>query len=143
MKTIGVVLMASSIIDKNRRGEEGEQNTEQRTRDGKPEGNTPAGLLSGWISFHATFSSVRRSTFHKNAKFLRAFNAPDRVAVLAVLVLQTADSYLDATGSKIDTSQNVKVSFATKLGDRRAPVSFKNAGLIGRLGKKNASVRNA
>jgi len=37
MKTIGVVLMASSIIDKNRRGEEGEQNTEQRTRDREPE----------------------------------------------------------------------------------------------------------
>ena len=51
---------------KNRRREEGEQNTEQRTCDGKPEGNTPAGLLSGWICLHVIFSSIRRSTFHKD-----------------------------------------------------------------------------
>ena len=54
---------------KNCCGEEGEQNTNQRTRDGKPEGNTPAGLLSGGICLHAIFSSVRRSTFHVARNF--------------------------------------------------------------------------
>src|SRR6476646_4281781 len=38
---IGVILIAPSIIDKNRRGEQGEQNANQRTRDSKPEGNVP------------------------------------------------------------------------------------------------------
>ena len=56
---------------KNRRGEEGEQNTNQRTRDGEPEGNTPAGPLGDWICLHAIFSSVRRSAFHVARNFFR------------------------------------------------------------------------
>src|SRR5436190_10844566 len=56
---------------KNRRSEESEQNTNQRTRDGKPERNTPAGLLSDWICLHAIFSSVRRSIFHVAQNFFR------------------------------------------------------------------------
>ena len=35
-KTIGVMLMASSIIEKNRKDEKTEQNSEQRTRNGEP-----------------------------------------------------------------------------------------------------------
>ena len=42
MKTIGVMLMACSITGKNHHGEHAEENTEQRIRDGKPEGNVPA-----------------------------------------------------------------------------------------------------
>src|SRR6476620_10489206 len=56
---------------KNRRGEEGEQNPNQRTRDVKPEGNTPAGLFSGWICLHVIFSSFRRTTFHVARNFFR------------------------------------------------------------------------
>jgi len=43
-KMIGVMLMACSSATKNRSGKKGEQNTNQWTRDGKPEGNAPAGL---------------------------------------------------------------------------------------------------
>ena len=46
--------------------------------------------------------------------------------------------------SKIDTSQNVKVSFATKLGERRARgLMFKNAGLIRRFVEENALLSGA
>jgi len=40
-KMIGVMLMALLSGAKNRQGEDGEQNTQQRTRDGKPERNVP------------------------------------------------------------------------------------------------------
>ena len=53
---------------KNRRGEEGEQNTNQRTRDGKPEGNTPAGLLSGWICLHIKFLKRSKIDISRSAE---------------------------------------------------------------------------
>ena len=69
MKTIGVVLMASSIIDKNRRGEEGEQNTNQRTRDGEPEGKIPARVLGDCICLHAIFLKRSSIDISQNMKF--------------------------------------------------------------------------
>ncbi len=42
----GVMLLGCGSSAKNCQGEKGDQNTEQRTRDGKPEGNIPAGALS-------------------------------------------------------------------------------------------------
>jgi hypothetical protein len=56
---------------KNRRGQDAEQNTEQRTWDGEPEGNVPAWFVSNWGCLHAIFSSVRRSTFHMTWNFFR------------------------------------------------------------------------
>jgi len=44
--TPGVMLLGCGSSAKNCQGEKGDQNTEQRTRDGKPEGNIPAGALS-------------------------------------------------------------------------------------------------
>jgi hypothetical protein len=41
-KAIVIVLMVPRSSTENRRGEKADQNTEQRTRDGEPEGNTPA-----------------------------------------------------------------------------------------------------
>jgi len=45
-KMIGVMLMALLSGAEDRQSEHGEQNTNQRTRDGEPEGNVPAGALS-------------------------------------------------------------------------------------------------
>jgi hypothetical protein len=45
-KAIVIVLMVPRSSTENRRGEKADQNTEQRTRDGEPEGNAPARLLS-------------------------------------------------------------------------------------------------
>jgi len=41
-KTIEIMLMACSSGAENHQGEDGEQDTEKRTRDGEPEGNIPA-----------------------------------------------------------------------------------------------------
>jgi hypothetical protein len=44
--TIGMMLMDFfGLPAKNGQGQEGKQNTEQRTRDSEPEGNAPAGLF--------------------------------------------------------------------------------------------------
>jgi hypothetical protein len=47
MKMIGVMLMALPSGAKNRQGEDGEQNPEQRACDGEPERDIPARVLDG------------------------------------------------------------------------------------------------
>jgi len=55
---------------KNRRGEEGEQNPNQRTRDGKPERNTPARVLVDCVGLHAIFLKRSKAEIPENLGFL-------------------------------------------------------------------------
>jgi len=69
-KAIVIVLMVPRSSTENRRGENADQNTEQRTRDGEPEGNAPARLFSGWIILHAIFLKRPKTDISPNVKFL-------------------------------------------------------------------------
>jgi hypothetical protein len=59
---------------KNRRGEEPEQNTEQRTRDSEPEGNAPARVLGDRICLHAIFLKRSKIDISQNVNCFSTFH---------------------------------------------------------------------
>jgi len=70
-KAIVVVLMVPRSSTENRRGQKADQNTEQRTRDGEPEGNAPTRLFSGWISLHAIFLKRPKTDISQDVNYFR------------------------------------------------------------------------